>query len=78
MTSSCDAPSGDDDREEQADAPAIAEAVPRARRLLRAVFAHPHATGEKPRLARLHRLSDYQLKDIGLTCEGPTDRAPEK
>lgn len=78
MTCSCDAPSGDDDREEPADAPAIAAILPQARRLLRALFARPHTAGEKPRLARLHRLNDYQLKDIGLTCEHNTERTLEK
>jgi len=74
MTCSCEAPSGDDDREEPADAAIF----PQARRLLRAVLARPHASDERSRLARLHRLNDYQLKDIGLTCESNTERTLEK
>ena len=75
MTCSCDAPSGDDDREEPADAPAIAAILPQARRLLRALFVRPHAGDGEP---RLHRLNDYQLKDIGLTCEDNRERALKK
>jgi uncharacterized protein YjiS (DUF1127 family) len=78
MTCSCDAPSGDDDREAPADAPAIAAILPQVRRLLRALFARPHASDETPRLTRLHRLNDYQLKDIGLTCENNMDRTLKK
>jgi uncharacterized protein YjiS (DUF1127 family) len=78
MTCSCDAPSGDDDREEPADAPAIAAILPQARRLLRALFVRPHAGDEAPRLAKLHRLNDYQLKDIGLTCENNTEHTLRK
>jgi len=78
MTCSCDAPSGDDHRKEPADAPAIAAIFPQVRRLLRALFARPHASDETPHLAQLHRLNAYQLKDIGLTCESNTDRTPEE
>lgn len=74
MTCSCDAPSGDDDRKEPADAPAIAAVLPQARRLLRALFAWAKAPAGKHRHARLHRFNDHMLRDIGMARDEETER----
>jgi uncharacterized protein YjiS (DUF1127 family) len=76
MTDICDPPSGDDDGSGERDAPAIAS-PPSIWRLLRALSLLPRrlvtpATEPRrvrPSSARLHRLTDYQLRDIGLGRE---------
>jgi len=66
MTDLCDPSSGDDCRNEERDAPAIAN-MPSIWRWLRALsisrLRRPHS---KQRIIRLHLMSAHLLKDIGL------------
>jgi hypothetical protein len=72
MTDLCDPSSGDDCRNEERDAPAIAD-MPSIRRWLRALSilrlwpalrsARPH---KRQRIIRLHLMNAYLLKDMGL------------
>ena len=67
MTDLCDPSSGDDCRDEERDAPAIAN-MPSVRRLLRAIsifwLKRPH---KRQRAIRLHLMNAHLLKDMGLT-----------
>ena len=65
MTDLCNSPSDDCDQKEKADAPAVA-AMPPAWRLLRAFAVWLKPPREQNHLARLHRLNDHMLTDIGL------------
>jgi uncharacterized protein YjiS (DUF1127 family) len=66
MTDVCDPSSGDDCRDEERDAPAIAN-MPSVRRLLRALSIFwLKRPPKRQRIIRLHLMSAYLLKDIGL------------
>jgi len=65
MTDLCNSPSDECDPKGQADAPAVT-AMPPARRLLWAFAAWLRKSRGQHRLARLHRLNNHMLNDIGL------------
>jgi hypothetical protein len=72
MTDLCDPSSGDDCRNEEGDAPAIAD-TPSIRRWLRALsilrlwpVLRPKPLHKRQRAIRLHLMNAYLLKDMGL------------
>jgi hypothetical protein len=72
MTHVCDPSSGDDCRQEEGDAPAIAD-PPSIRRLLRALSTlrvwpalRLKHSARRQRAVRLHLMNAYLLKDMGL------------
>jgi len=69
VTDLCDPPSGDDCRDGERDAPAIANmpSIWRWLRALSSICLRPALRRKRRhRAIRLHRLNDYMLKDIGL------------
>jgi hypothetical protein len=72
MTDLCDPSSGDDCRNEERDAPAIAD-MPSIRRWLRALSIlrlwpalRSRRVHKRQRIIRLHLMNAYLLKDMGL------------
>jgi len=77
MTDLCNSPSDDCDQKEKADVPAVA-AMPPAWRLLWAFAAWLKPSGGEHRLARLHRLNDHMLTDIGFSPRESDRQAPRR
>jgi len=77
MTDLCNSPSDECDPKGQADAPAVT-AMPPARRLLWAFAAWLRKSRGQHRLARLHRLNNHMLNDIGLAHRESDHEVPRR